>query len=318
MPLINPDIIDAERVAAFAKLEAVQGVAETLSSSDGVLCSNFRQTPFVARYDDKRQVTGVPGNTPQSLLEKLVNLTFEVELGRAEGSDVITPPACGTFLRCGGFDEIIETDSVDYWLTQDTRLQDSITFAYQFGGNYHLATGCKGSATIKIAEDMRLYAEVTLVGFYNAVTSQAFTLPDFTAYARSLHVNVDNVQSFTFGGDEIVLHSMDIGSGVTANRVPAANQKLIAHTGGVSPTASLVTRAPDVSAWNPFALAEAETINTSILTLGSAAGAIVEIECHHQVKEPSYTDDTPRKLNLALHPVPDTANGTTGTVIRFK
>lgn len=315
MPFINDEIISSDLVAVKAKIEDVYNVAEALLAADGVMLSNFKLTPIKATHEDSNIVSGTSGNTKKSLNYIMSEASFDIELGRAVGAVVTVPPAVGMFLRVCGWDEYIEVDHVRYQLASDINLQDSLTFETQIDDRNIVLAGVRGDSTIKFTEDKRLMASFKVEANFSEPTQSVFSRVDYSAFARSLIVNPDNVTACTQKGSDVVTHSIEFSAGAKVERIPSVNQKMVSHT-AISPSCKSTIRAPKLAQWNIEADVANETEDWIKFALGSAAGAIVEMDIYAQYLNADLTDDTPKKANITHHPIPDAT--TSGAVIRFK
>jgi hypothetical protein len=314
MPFVNDDIINADLVAAKAKIETTYGVAEALTGADGVMMSNFKLTPLKATHEDSNIVTGKSGNSKKFLKYILADLAFDIELGRVEG-DATIPPAAGQFLRVAGWDEYIEVDHVRYQLAANLSQQDSITFETQIDDRIYLMSGCRGTSMIKWTEDKRLMASFKLECQFVMPTTGAFAQVDYSKYARAMLINPDNIALCTQKAADVVTHSIEFDVAAKVERIASVNQSLIAHT-GMTPSCKSTIRLPKLAQWNIEQDIANEAEDWIKVGLGTVAGRIIEMDIYSQYLNVDFTDDTPRKANITHHPIPDAA--TTGVVIRFK
>ena len=314
MPFINDQIISADLVAVKAKLENMYGVAETLLDADGVMLSNFSLKHINATHEDSNIVTGTSGNSKKYLNFVMAEASFDIELGRAAG-DAVAIPAIGQFLRVSGWDEYIEADHVRYQLASDVSLQDSLTFETQIDDRNILLKGVKGSSVIKYMEDKRIIVSFKVQCNYSEPTVGVFTRVDYSAFARSLLVNPDNVTLCTQKGSDVVTHSVEFDVNAKVERIPSVNQELVAHL-ELAPTLKSTIRMPKLAQWNIEQDITNEAEGWVKWSVGSAAGEIVEMDVYAQYLGLDLTDDTPRKANITHHPIPDAT--TSGAVIRFK
>lgn len=314
MSLVNSEIISADLVAVKAKREATYGVAQATTAADGVMLSNFSIKPIKVETADSNIVTGTTGNSPKHLKYVMAECSFDIEL--AASGVAKTPPALGIFLTACGFDQVISDTpaQVEYRLTDNLQTQDSVQFETFLADRNVQMLGCRGNCKITFMEDEVLKVNISLVGQYKEPTSGTFSRVDYAAFKRSLLVNPDNVTLCKIANKDVVLHKIEFDAGMKAERVPAVNQKLIAHT-AQAPTCSSTIRLPKLASWN------IENDVTSLAqskvqwAIGTSPNA-VEMDIYQQLVDMDITDDTPRKVNLTHHPVPEAA--TTGTVLRFK
>jgi len=315
MALVNSGIISKDLVAVKAIREDTYGVAQATTSTDGVMLSNFNIKHINAEFGDSDIVTGTTGNSLQHLKYVMAECSFDIEL--AASGVVKTPPALGIFLTACGWDQVVKDTpaQVEYVLTDNLQNQDSVQFETHLDDRVIQMLGCRGNSKIIMTEDERLLAQFTLIGIYTQPTTSSFARVDYSAYKRSMLVNPDNVKQCQIDTKDTVLHKLEFDCGMKAERIPAVNQNLVAHT-DMAPTCSSSIRLPKLATWNIEN--DVTSGKTSLIqwVLGETAGSIVEMDINQQLTGMEVTDETPRKANLTHNPIPDLS--TTGTVIRFK
>ncbi len=201
MPLIEA------RTQVAAKIESIEGTAETLSASDAFLAANVKFTPNFAMGERKNVSSSL---SPWASIPgvRSAKLEFDVEL---KGSGTAgTAPALGNLLKACGFGEtVVANTSVTYAPASSSI--SSMTLAVYQDGVIKKIWGARGNVSLKLEDGAPgwLHFEFTGADFsvadgsmLSSVTyestkppaflSATFTIDSYAALIGVLEINMNN------------------------------------------------------------------------------------------------------------------------------
>lgn len=201
MPLIEA------RTQVAAKIESVEGTAETLSASDAFLAANVKFTPNIAMGERKNVSsslspwTSIPG-------ARSAKLEFDVEL---KGSGTAgTAPALGKLLKACGFGETVVSGVSVTYKPASTSIS-SMTLAVYQDGVIKKIWGARGNVSLKLEDGTPGWLHFEFTGADFSVTdgdmltgvtyestkpiaflSASFAIDSYSALIGSLEINMNN------------------------------------------------------------------------------------------------------------------------------
>lgn len=280
---------------AFA-IEAVYGVAETLTGADCVLTKGLAISPFEGEALDRDLDSPKFGASDRIHIGTYVAVTFMVEL---QGSGTLgTAPAFGALLQgCHMLETVVAVTSVEY--TPDSDDTTSGTMRFNLDGIDHLIVGAKGSFKIKIDANQIPYLEFRFVGIYADPTATAALSPTgWTAYIKPQPISFAGTTAFQFYGVTTgwQLRSFELDQGNQVEYFEGPGEQLVDITDRDS-KGSLSTLLRAVGTFNPFAVAKANTTGALLITHGTVAANRWHLSAPSvQILQPKYGDDRSRAL----------------------
>lgn len=246
--------------APTAALNAFQATDVKLSPMDGNDVARDLDLPWF----------GAQGTVPTELHSKL---SFKVEL--APSGVAGTPPGWGPLLRaCGVAQTISAGTSVTYNPITDNI--ESATFHIWVGPTRYVLRGSRGTAKFKADAQGIPYIEFEFTGLFTQPSEQARPAPVLTAFKKPMVVSMANTPTITLNGVAMVMRSfeLDLGCKVENRFLVGAESILITQREDMIKTQ---VEAQLLTAFNPFALAAAQTAVPISLVHGLGAGNIVTL-----------------------------------------
>lgn len=261
-----------QRAVIAAKVETVEGTAETLLAAQGILALSGqyqRNTDMLAR-DPMRptfsQMTSVPG-------KRTATINTQVEM-RGSGT-AGTAPDWGPLLRACGFSEtVVAVTSVTYAPISTGDV--SATVAHYQDGIRHLIAGARGTMSFGGAVGEICVMNFNMLGIEDTVTDQAILAPTYTnTVPRALKTMTFSVHGTTVFGSSF---SIDLGI-TTTPRVDfsKASGHASVFLGNRTPVCNFVVEKPLVATKDWYGLWDSATEAAISLVLGSVAGNIITI-----------------------------------------
>lgn len=261
-----------QRSVLAAKIEAVEGTAETLAAADGILALEALWTPQrdILPRDPFRptlsQMTSVTG-------KRTGRLTARVE-GKGSGT-AGTAPELGKLLRACGFGEtIVPATSVTY-APASTGLS-TITAARYMDGKRSLIAGARGNVRFGGAVGEFVIFDFDFIGVEDTQTDVALISPTYqTTVPRPLLSTGFTLQSYS-----AICRSFSIDMGnvlVPRQDMSKASGHASVYIGNRRPTANFVVEDKLVSVKDWLAILDAGTEGALNIVVGSVAGNIMTI-----------------------------------------
>lgn len=264
-----------QRAVLAAKVEAVEGTAETLAAANGILALSAqfqRNQDLIARNPLRptlSQMASIPGR-------KTGTISSTVE-GKGSGT-AGTAPEWGPLLRSCGFSETISPGvSVTYVPVSTGDV--SVTTALYMDGIRHLLAGCRSTFTMGGAVGELLMFNFNTMGVEESTTDVAIISPTYqTTVPRVL-----KGLTFTLHGSTsptVICSAMSIDFGV--NLSPRGD---FSKTSGYAsvfmgdrlPVCNFLVEKPLVATKDWYGLLDAGTESTISVVLGTVAGNIMTI-----------------------------------------
>lgn len=163
--------------AIYVEIEAAPGTPETLVGADVVQVQNLKFNPIENLEFQEREIIRSSLNPAQGVYTgALMGFTFDVEL---KGSGTAgTPPRYGDLLRaCGMQETIVASTSVTYRPQSDLTAHGAVTIGYREGGNYRIATACRGTFSINMTARKTALISFSMKGKISSETVAAAPTP---------------------------------------------------------------------------------------------------------------------------------------------
>ncbi|MGH6887990.1 MAG: phage tail tube protein [Rhizomicrobium sp.] len=287
----NPKL--SARKVLVAEIETSYGVDIITSdpgAAHGILGSNFSFAPMAATVSKRQRAHALFGADPVEITQKHATLGVDVEMGGAGVPG--DPPLYGALLRCCGLEETL-TATVNAMYTPLTDDTESTSLHFNQDGLQQRLTGCRGTASLKIAGGALPLWTFAIQGLWNAATDAA--LPDvhadLEAFLDAAEVNVANTTCSLFGID-VVLDTLTVDVGNTVMFRDRPNAAYVAITDR-SASGSITFEADAIATYDWESAAAAKTTGALALVQGTEAGNEVSIAAPRvQLGNPTYADQS--------------------------
>lgn len=260
----------------LAKIETTYGTdAAPTGAANAILATNVRLSPMEGQ-DVSRELElpylGAQGTIPTGLHRKL---SFNVEA--TPSGTAGTAPAWGVLMRACAVAEVIDA-GVSVMYNPVTDDHESITLYLNIDGTLFKLTGSRGNCTFRVNAQGIVYLEFEFTGLYSQATETPAVVPDLAAQiaARPKVASSTNTPAFSIGGVDLVMTAFALNFGNAAEAMFEVGAEGIEIT-DKSETIETSVRAVPLTTLDPFALAEAMTLQEVILTHGTTAGSILTL-----------------------------------------
>lgn len=238
------------------------------AGANAILATNVSLQPMEGEDVDRNLETPYFGGSAKIPVGLYAVLSFDVEL---QGSGAAgTAPAWGPVLRaCGVAETITPGTKVEYSPITDG--QESVAIYLAIDTVRHVLLGSRGTVVKKLNAQGIPVMSFTLTGLFAVPTTQAKVVPTLTAFKAPLVATKANTPTFTIGGVAMILRSFEMNLG---NQV---EQRLLVgyegiHITGREESLKAQVEAVALATYNPFTIAQNQTLQAIALTHGVAAG----------------------------------------------
>lgn len=292
----------------LAKIESSYGVDPTpTGAANAMLMVDVALTPMEG--DDVSRELEYPWLSAQAMIPTGLRgrLTGRVELVPSGAAG--TAPAWGALMRACACAQAIVTDtSVAYNPVTDSH--ESVTIHFWIGSTRHVLKGCRGTARLRFPAQAIPYIEFDLMGLWSTPTEESRPTPTLAAFQKPIIVTDANTPTFSINSVDMVLREavLDLGNQVEPRLLVNSESIVIPDR---AETFQARVEAVAVSAFNPYALAAAQTAVAVSLVHGAAAGRIVTLSIPAaQLKRLSGFENAQNILEwpLELVPLPTSGN----------
>lgn len=259
----------------LAKIETTYGTDPTpTGAANAVLAMNVSINPMEGqdvKRDVERPYFGADPTIPAGVH---TTLEFDVEL---VGSGTLgTAPAWGPLLRMCSVAEVITAGTkVEY--NPITNNPESGTIYFQADTTRHLLTGVRGTAQIKLSAQGIPMIHFVMIGLYSTPTEQAIPTVSFTAWQAPQIASKLNTPTFTIGGAAFVLRdlSIDLGNQVEPRMLIGSESIQVTDK---DESISVTVEAVPVTTYNPYTIAQNQTLQALQLIHGTVAATRVKFD----------------------------------------
>jgi tail tube protein len=259
----------------LAKIEATYGVdAAPTGAANAILATDVIWTPMegsdVSR-DLETPYMGAQGTIPIELHAKLA---FKVELSPSGSAG--TAPAWGPLLRACAVAEVITAGvSVAYNPVSDNH--ESLSMHLWIDGTRYVMVGGRGNCSIMVNAQGVPYLEFEFTGLYSTPAETARVTPSLGAFKKPQVATNTNTPGFTINAADFVMRSckLDLGNQVENRFLIGSEGILITDKSDV---VEATIEAVQLTTFDPFTLAEAQTGVALNLVHGTGAGRITTLD----------------------------------------
>ena len=276
----------ARKKILLAKVESTYGTDPTpAGASDAIQTSELSITPLAGPTVSRNLDRATLGNDLQIQVGTYVELSFKVEV--AGGGAVDTAPAYSVLMQGAAFSETVNAStSVEF--DPVSASIDSLTMYFHHDGQLHKLTGARGTFSISLDAGIIPTYNFSFTGLYNAPSSTADAVPDFSSFQTPVPVNNTNMTTFSLHSQSLTMVncSIDIANEVVYRNV-VGNESVEIIDRAVS--GSVTFEAPPISTMDWFTTAVNSTTGALSIVHGTSAGNIVTISAPNvQIVSPTY------------------------------
>jgi hypothetical protein len=284
------------------------GVDPTLTgAANAILAKNISINPMdgtdVSR-DLIRSYLSNQGTIPAGLTTVI---DFDTEIAGSGTAGVV--PAWGVLARgCGCAEVIVADTSVSY--SPISAAMESLYCKFWIGNTLHAFKGSRGSGKATLNAQGIPVIHWTIRGLFIPPSEVSRATPTLTGFKDPLLVTNANTPIFTVNGVSLVMrnYSFDFGNKVEPRLLVGREEVAVVDRGE---TIDVTCEAVPVSTFNPYALAQAQTLVPVIIQHGTVAGNICTINAPtSQVQRPRgyQNNQGAAEWPLSLKPLPTNGN----------
>lgn len=292
----------------LAKIETVYGTdAAPTGAANAILAMNVEISPMEGQdvtRDLERPTLGADPMIPVGVHSVL---SFDVEL---VGSGTLgTAPAWGPLMRMCGIAQTV-TAGVKVEYAPITGNEESGSIYFMIGATRHVLLGSRGTFALTTNANGIPMMRYTLTGLFTIPSEQAAITPDFTAWQQPQVATKINTPTFTIAGTSFILRefSMDLANDVQPRMLIGSETIEIVDR---AETVRCRVEAVPVSTYNPFTIAQNQTLQAIQLIHGTVAAKRVKLDIPSaQQKRLSGYENSQEILEWPLEftPLPVTGN----------
>lgn len=258
----------------LAKIETVYATDSVpLAAANAILATDVSISPMegqdVVRNLERPQMAADP-SIPAGIYS---TMTFSVEL---VGSGTLgTAPAWGPLLRACAVAQVVTAGTkVEY--TPITDAHESVSIYFQIDTTRHVLAGSRGTASLRVNAQGIPVIAFTFTGLFAIPSEQVKPTPDYTAWQAPQVASKLNTPTFTIGGAAFILRdfSFDLGNQVEPRMLIGYEGILIVDK---AESMSATVEAVPVSTYDPFTIAQSQTLQAIALTHGTVAAKRVKL-----------------------------------------
>lgn len=253
----------------LVKPEVTYGVDPVpTAGANGILATNVSLQPMEGEDVDRNLETPYFGGSAKIPVGLYAVLSFDVELVGSGAAG--TAPAWGPLLRaCGIAETVTPGTKVEYSPITDS--PESVAIYLAIDTVRHVLLGARGTVVFKLNAQAIPVMSFTLTGLFAAPTTQAKITPTTTAFKTPLVATKTNTPTFTIGGTAMILRSFELNLGNQVERRLLVGYEGI-HITDREEALKLQVEAVALATYNPFTIAQNQTLQAIALTHGVAAG----------------------------------------------
>lgn len=259
----------------LAKIETTYGTDPTpTGSANAMLATNVSLAPMEGQDVDRNLEQPYFGASAMIPVGLFSTLTFDIELAASGAAGTV--PAWSPLMRmCGAAETITASTSVEYDpITDDP---ESGTIYFMIDTVRHILKGARGTWTITVNAQGIPVLRFVMTGLFEAPTTQSKITPDYSDFLTPKVATKANTPTFTIGGTNFILRSFELALN---NDV---QQRLLIGYEGIqivdrAESLKVTVEAVALGTYNPFTVAQNQTLKAIQLIHGTAAGNIVTID----------------------------------------
>ena len=303
MPNVLQNPRSWKKKAILVKVETTVGTdAVPTGAANWIEARNVDFTPYDAETVERNIEMPYYGNGGQLVTGKYASLSFEAAI--VGGGTAGQTPKIAPLLMACGFAETVESDSVTYNLVSDNF--SAVSIYVNIADVLHKLIGARGTVSLTLsAQGIPLYKFDLQAVYVGPVTED---LPTVSKVGWQVEQPVGSATTTGCSIGETVLAyselSIDLANQTSRLDLPGPQREI--SISNRTPTGSITVLAPPLSAFDPFALADAGDTVAFNTTQDSRDGYKVQIDAKVRIITPAYAqieDMVAYQLGLELTPV---------------
>lgn len=303
------------RKVLLAKIETAYGVDPTLTgAANAILGIDVSIRPMEGQDVNRDLIRAFLSGEASIPTGLHAVIEFSTELAGSGTAGVA--PAWGPLLRACAFAEVVAAStSVTYTPISDA--MESIYIKFWQGGTLHALKGSRGTGVISVNAQGIPRIRWTFTGLFVAPSEASPAVPTLTAFKAPLIASKVATPTFTLDAAAMVMRSytLNLGNQVQPRLLIGLEEVIIPDR---AESLDVVVEATQVSAFNPYDLANAQTQIAAVIAHGVTAGNIVTITAPKcQVKRPTgyQNNQGVAEWPLNLSPLPTVGNDQVSIVL---
>jgi hypothetical protein len=291
----------------LAKIEAAYATDPTLTgAANAILAQNITLRPMEGQDVSRNLVLPYLSNQGTIPTGLHVVIDFDTELAGSGAAGTV--PAWGVLARgCGCAEVIAAGVSVTY--SPVSASMESLYLKFWMGGTLHAIKGARGTGKATINAQGVPVMHWTITGLFVGPVEAAAAIPTLTEFQKPLIVSATNTPTFTVNSVPLVMRnfSFDLGNKVETRLLVNRESVLITDRGE---TLDVTCEAVPLTTFDPYGLANAQTLVAANIVHGTAAGNIVTLSAPTcQVKRPTGYQNNQGIAEWPLGLLPRPASG---------
>ncbi|MBL4801955.1 MAG: hypothetical protein JKY45_08675 [Emcibacter sp.] len=280
--------LDFAQKLIASKIEAVYGTDSAPVGANAIATRNLSVTALEVDKLERNLDTGNLGNQGSANVNKRTKHTFEVELAGAGGAGDV--PGYGVLMRACGFSEII-TAATDVVYSPVSSGYESVSEYFDLDGILHSLLGGRGNVKFNINSGEYPFMNFDMTGLYVPPADGNIVGADFSAFKAPEEVNNTNTITASFFGLSVIMKSLNVDMANVIKYRNLVGQEAV-RLSNRKPSGQIVIEAPTLAQKDFFAEAVGNTTGGLIVTHGSAAGKIIQLEAPKvEIDAPTYSED---------------------------
>ena len=267
--------------AILLKVEGTYAVDSVpTGGANAMLVSNLLINPMNSQNVDRDLIRPYLGGSDLLPGTRYVEMGFDIEMAGA-GTVAVAPAWAPALMACGFAEVLTATVRADYLPVSTANA--SATLYWYDDGVFHKATGCRGTATIKLKVGERPVLSFKFTGLYSTPTAAGSPAVTLTGFRTPQVVTDVNTQDVTFGGTHALATApliatgtlypsqgieLDIGNAVSFNALLGGETVDLTQRNVTGKVTLDLTAAQEVAL---IASAEAGTLQTVGISHGTVA-----------------------------------------------
>ena len=197
--------------AILLKVEGTYAVDSVpTGGANAMLVSNLLINPMNSQNVDRDLIRPYLGGSDLLPGTRYVEMGFDIEMAGA-GTVAVAPAWAPALMACGFAEVLTATVRADYLPVSTANA--SATLYWYDDGVFHKATGCRGTATIKLKVGERPVLSFKFTGLYSTPTAAGSPAVTLTGFRTPQVVTDVNTQDVTFGGTHALATAPLIATG---------------------------------------------------------------------------------------------------------
>jgi hypothetical protein len=286
----------------LAKLETAYGIDPTLTgAANAILAQDVTIRPMEGQDVPRDLIQAYLGGQATIPAELRTVIEFSTELAGSGTAGLA--PGWGPLMRgCGCAQVIVADTSVAY--NPVSEAMESLYIKYWLDGTLHALRGVRGTATIGLDAQGVPRIRWTFTGIWIPPADVVPVAPTLTGFQKPLIVTDANTPDFTVNAVSLVGRSFNLNLGNQVEHRFLINKHEIEIVDRAEQL-DLVCEATPLATFNPFALAEAQTLVPAAIVHGTVPGNIITISAPTcQVRRPTAYQNNQGKVEWPLNLAP--------------